>query len=161
MDPQIQIRGNLVADPTHRVTAAGLHMTRFRIAASGRRFDRGRNEFVSNDPVYLSVVCWRQLADHVAQSLRKGDTVLVHGRLAMHEYDDAHGGPRRQAYEIDANAVGPDLTRYSAQLTRALRELDAGSGDAAVPAQPSSAPEAGEPVNPWAEPAPATRETAA
>lgn len=159
MDPHIQIRGNLVADPTHRVTAGGLHMARFRIAASGRRFDRGRNEYVNNDPVFLSVVCWRQLADHVAQTLRKGDTVLVHGRLAMHEYDDAHGGPRRQAYEIDANAVAPDLTRYPVQIARVPRDLDQVPPEPELAGRPPAGDAAVGSADPWSEPQPS--ETAA
>lgn len=136
MEPQISLHGNLVADPTHRVTAAGLHMARFRIASSGRRWDRMRSEFVNTEPVYMSVVCFRQLADNVAKSLRKGDTVVVQGRLTFREYDDAQSGARRQAYEVDATAVGPDLSRYSTQLVRSLRELDTvAGGEPAVPAQ--------------------------
>ena len=124
MEPQIQMQGNLVADPKHQTTAGGLSMTRFRIASSGRRFDRARNEFVSTDPVYMSVVCWRHLADHVAATLRKGDNVLVHGRLTFREYDDALGGPRRQTYEVDATSVGPDLGRVVAALTRMPRPVN-------------------------------------
>lgn len=160
------MRGNLVADPTYRVTAGGLHMTKFRIAQNTRRFDRSRGEFVNSDPVYMSVVCWRQLADNTAKSLRKGDSVVVLGRLTMHEYDDPQTGARRQAYEIDAAAVGPDLGRYSASLIRPPRELepepvgDASGGDVDGFAEPASAvPE--QPVNPWTEPEPAVAETAA
>jgi single-strand DNA-binding protein len=158
MEPQIEMQGNLVADPVYRTTAAGVHMTKFRIASSGRRWDRQRDDFVNTDPVYMSVVCWRQLADNVAHSLRKGDTVLVHGRLMFREYEDANNGPRRQAYEIYATAVGPDLARYKTELIRPVREIEplpaeTGSGaEARLPRQ--TAPE-------WvgAEPAPA--ETAA
>ncbi|MDQ1698039.1 MAG: single-strand DNA-binding protein [Frankiaceae bacterium] len=148
MEPQIQMQGNLVADPIYRVTAGGLHMTKFRIASSGRRFDRSRNDFVNTDPVYMSVVCWRQLADNVAKSLRKGDTVLVHGRLTFREYDDSHGGPRRQAYEVDAWAVGPDLARYITDLTRPTRELE----PVAIDATPTADAVPGQPTNAWDEP---------
>lgn len=162
MEPQIHMQGNLVADPSYRVTAAGLHMTKFRIASSGRRFDRARNDFVSTDPVYMSVVCFRQLADNVAMSLRKGDTVVVQGRLTFREYDDSHGGPRRQAYEIDATAVGPDLARYSTSLTRPTRELEpTPAGPVDVPQQPAY-PNGAPPMdNPWTEAPAVAEETAA
>ena len=139
LGPQIQIRGNLVANPSYRVTANGLHMTTFRIASNDRRFDRERNEWTSTDPVYLSVACWRQLADNVAKTVRKGDTVIVHGRLTMREYDDTHGGPRRQSYEIEAHSVGPDLARYRADLTRPARDIEPQPlADADLPTQPAS-----------------------
>jgi single-strand DNA-binding protein len=123
--------GNLVADPTQKVTANGLKITQFRIVQSGRRLDRNTGEWVSTDPVFMSVACWRQLGDNVAKTLHKGDTVIVVGRLKMREYDDANGGPRRTFYEVDAQAVGPDLSRYVALLARPNREL----ADVEVPAQ--------------------------
>lgn len=135
MESQVHLIGNLVQDPNHRVTASGLKVAKFRIASSGRRFDRNVNDWVSTDPVYMSVVCWRQLADNVAQVLRKGDTVMVIGRLTYREWDE--DGVRRSLYEVDAVSVGPDLNRYVTQLSRPLRELQ----DGAVPAQ--AAAEAG------------------
>ena len=104
-----------------------------------------------------SVVCWRsgstwsetskkyvaQLFDGVGLFvgltfvLHKGDTVIVIGRLKMREYDDANGGPRRTFYEVDAQAVGPDLSRYVALLARPNRDLT----DVQVPEQQGEEPE--------------------
>jgi single-strand DNA-binding protein len=123
MEPQQHLQGNLVQDPTQQVVANGLKVTRFRMASSGRRFDRATSEWVSTDPVYMSVVCWRQLGDNVMQSLRKGDSVVVMGRLTYREWDDPNGGGRRSRYEVEATSVGPDLSRYVATLARPLRDL--------------------------------------
>src|SRR5436305_2360286 len=117
--------GNLVADPIRRVTAAGVVVTRLRIASNHRRFDRERGEWISADPVYLDVNCWRQLGDNVAASLKKGDSVLVSGRLTMREYDDANGGARRQGYAVEASSVSPDLCRYVTMLARPTRDPQA------------------------------------
>jgi single-strand DNA-binding protein len=134
MEPQLTMTGNLVSDPVRRVTAAGVVVTRMRIASNHRRFDRDRGEWISSDPVYLDVNCWRQLGDNVAASLKKGDSVLVSGRLTMREYDDASGGARRQAYAIDASSVSPDLCRYVTFLARPPRDPQAVT--APVPAPP-------------------------
>jgi len=123
MEPQQHLQGNLVQDPAQQVVANGLRVTRFRMASSGRRYDKASGEWVSTDPVFMSVVCWRQLGDNVMQSLRKGDSVVVMGRLTYREWDDPNGGGRRHRYEVEASAVGPDLSRYVAQLSRPLREL--------------------------------------
>ena len=138
MEPQQHLQGNLVQDPAQQVVANGLRVTRFRMASSGRRYDKASGEWVSTDPVYMSVVCWRQLGDNVMQSLRKGDSVVVMGRLTYREWDDPNGGGRRNRYEVEASAVGPDLSRYVAQLSRPLRELPETTEltEAAVPAQP-------------------------
>jgi single-strand DNA-binding protein len=146
-DSSLTMRGNLVADPVQRATANGLKVTSFRIAQSGRRFDRNTQEWVDRDPVYMTVKCWRQLGDNVMQTLRKGDTVLVHGRLTYQEWETDAG--RRSSYEVEAWSVGPCLARYIATMSRPVRELPAvaeGEKAAAVPAQPA---------NPWGERPPA------
>jgi single-strand DNA-binding protein len=135
MEPMQHLQGNLVQDPTQQVVANGLKVTRFRMASSGRRYDKNTGEWVSTDPVYMSVVCWRQLGDNVMQSLRKGDSVVVMGRLTYREWDDPNGGGRRSRYEVEASSVGPDLSRYIATLARPPRELP----DAPVPAQGEAA----------------------
>src|SRR3954462_14403666 len=76
MDTYVTMQGNLVADPTRTVTASGQRLTKFRIAASGRRFDGPSQEWVNTNPVYMTVSCWRQLGDNVFQTLYKGDTVV-------------------------------------------------------------------------------------
>ncbi|HET7311134.1 MAG TPA: single-stranded DNA-binding protein [Mycobacteriales bacterium] len=153
MDTFLWMQGNLVADPVQWVTASGLKVTKFRIASSGRRFDNASGGWIDTEVVYMSVNCWKQLGLNVLQSLHKGDTVVVGGRLRFREYDAAEGGGRRQAYEIDASSVGPDLARYVGTFGKPLRELP--DGDApAVPAQTAD--------DPWAAPMPVhAEETAA
>ena len=142
MEPSVTMTGNLVSDPVRRVTAAGVVVTRLRIASNHRRFDRDRGEWISADPVYLDVNCWRQLGDNVAASLKKGDSVLVSGRLTMREYDDAHGGPRRQTYAIEAVSVSPDLCRYVTMLARPTRDPQSVTEPAAEAQAPAAADEA-------------------
>ena len=123
--------GRLVRDPKQEVTANGTKVTRFRMACSRGRFDRSTNAWVDSEPLFMSVVCWRQLGDNVMQSLGRGDAVVVVGRVTYHEWDEPNGGGRQSRYELQATAIGPDLSRYIATLSRPLRELP----DAAVPAQ--------------------------
>ena len=150
MDTYLPMRGNLVNDPKQTQTASGAKVTRFRLAANGRRFDQASREFVDTDPVFMSVTCWRTLGDNVMQSLRKGDTVIVLGRLRFSEYDDPKSGVRRQSYEIDAQCVGPDLNRYVTPLTRVPRQLpdsEPAPAGTVVPAQAAPVD-----ANPWNEP---------
>jgi len=135
MDTYVTMQGNLVADPTRMVTASGQRLTKFRIAASGRRFDGPTNSWVNTNPVFMSVSCWRQLGDNVFQTLYKGDTVVVYGRMNYREWDDDKGN-RRSAVEVEATSVGPDLSRYVARLSRPNREIPAAEdGEASVPEQ--------------------------
>src|SRR4029079_877814 len=118
MDTFLWMQGNLVADPVQRVTASGLKVTKFRMASSGRRFDKASEGWVDTEVVYMSVNCWKQLGLNVLQSLHKGDTVVVGGRLRFREYDAPDGNGRRQVYEIEAASVGPDLARHVRTLRK-------------------------------------------
>jgi single-strand DNA-binding protein len=123
MDTYLTVQGNLTADPTGRMTAGGATVVNFRIASSGRRFDRAAQEFRDGDPMYISVSAWRGLATNAMATLRKGDSVIVLGRLTYRTYDDK-AGIRRSVHEIDAVAIGPDLARYPADLRRPARATD-------------------------------------
>jgi single-strand DNA-binding protein len=125
VDSYLTLLGRLVADPQQHAVAGGRTVTRFRIVNNRRRRDADGG-WVDGDPVFMSVSCWRDLGDNVARSLRKGDAVVVHGRLAYREFGE--GDTRRSYHEIEAVAVGPDLNRYAAELVRPMRTLPDPSG---------------------------------
>jgi single-strand DNA-binding protein len=139
MDTYVTVQGNLVADPIQRSTANGATVVGIRIASSGRKFDKPSGEFRDGDTMYIGVSCWRALGGHVMASLRKGDSVIVHGRLLHRTYDDKEGN-RRSVHEIDAIGVGPDLARCAADLRRAPRATHA-EPEAAAPSAPTAAPD--------------------
>lgn len=124
METYITVAGNLVADPKVRTVANGQAVADLRIASNPRRFDREANEFKDGDPIYIGVSCWRTLALNVHASLRKGDSVVVHGKLLYREYDDKDG-VHRNVYSIDAISIGPDLTRWAVDIRRPPKPADA------------------------------------
>jgi single-strand DNA-binding protein len=137
METYITVQGNLTADPIGRITANGASVVNFRVASNSRRFDRASGEYRDGDPLYIGVTCWRTLAGNVLASLRKGDSVVVLGKLLMRSYDAKDGG-QRTVFEIDATSVGPDLGRWAADLRRPSRPAE--------PAEESSAEESDDPV---------------
>jgi single-strand DNA-binding protein len=119
-DTQVTVVGNLVADPRLSSTGDGQPVASFRIASTPRRFDRSMNEWRDGDTLYASVTCWRGLAENVAASLKKGQAAIVIGRLSVRPYATKEG-EKRQSVEIDAMAVGPDLSRVITVVKRAER----------------------------------------
>jgi single-stranded DNA-binding protein len=83
-------------------------------------------------------VCWRSLATNVALSVRKGDSVMVTGRLRESAWTDKEGNAH-QRMEIDADVVAVDLRRGGAiKLPKLNRDaLPASEFDAAVPTEPT------------------------
>lgn len=113
----VTVVGNLTADPDMRFTPAGAAWARFHVASAPRVFDRASGEYKDGEPLFVTCTVWRELAEHVAESLRKGVRVVVVGRLRLSKWTDDKGEPR-SAYGLEVDAVGPDLRFATAQVTR-------------------------------------------
>jgi single-strand DNA-binding protein len=100
----------------HRLTDGGTFVT-FRVASNERRFDRATATWSDGDSLYVSVTCWRQLAENVHRSFNLGDPIIVRGRLRTRSYEDKEGR-RQSVIELDGLAVGPNLARATATITR-------------------------------------------
>lgn len=123
-DTVITVTGNLVTMPFRRLLDSGASVTSFRMASTARRFDPDTKGWVDANSFYVRVSCWRQLADNVARSLVKGDPVVVQGRISTHNFEV--DGQKRSSTEIEALAVGPDLTWGQADFHRIRRESTPG-----------------------------------
>jgi single-strand DNA-binding protein len=112
----ITVVGNVVADPELRFTPSGAPVANFRIASTPRTFDRVTNEWKDGDTLFLSVSVWRQQAENVAESISRGDRVIVVGRLGQRQYEK--DGERKSSYEVQADDVAPSLLRATAQVAK-------------------------------------------
>ena len=118
LDAPVYLAGFLTGDPKFRKVADDISSAKLRIAYTARRHNRETGEWTDGTTTFVNVQCWRQLADNVTMSLRKGEPVLVMGRLRIRSYNDAEG-KSRTAVEVEASSVGHDLTRGVAHFSRA------------------------------------------
>ena len=131
-DSTITVRGWLGADVQLRA-AAGVPVASFRLACTPRRFNRRTETWSDGLTQWYTVSAWRGLADNCASSLRRGDPVVVHGRLEARTYVNA-SGVEVLSLEIDALHVGHDLSRGTTVFTRAPRsEPDTAASETATP----------------------------
>ena len=119
-DSQITLAGFVASEPAFKRLAGGSSTTTLRVAWTPRHISRETGEWVDGQTSFVSVQCWRTLATNVAVCLRKGEPVLVTGRLRVRPYHDKDGAARI-AVEIDANSVGHDLNRGVAHFSRTRR----------------------------------------
>lgn len=141
-ETMVTVVGNIASELTVRRVGPDEHLlVGFRVASSERRWDRSSASWVDGDRFSAWVTCWRRLGEHVRGSLVKGDPVVVRGRLSVREYEA--NGERRYSTDISAIAVGPDLTRCTAQVTRQkLSALEPERTDPAAAADTGSGPTA-------------------
>ena len=113
----ITIVGNLTADPELRFTPSGAAVADFTVASTPRTFDRQASEWKNGDSLFMRCNIWREAAENVAESLRKGMRVIVQGRLYQRSYETREG-ERRTVVECQVDEVGPSLRRAKATVTR-------------------------------------------
>ena len=116
-DTVITIIGNLTADPELRFTPSGAAVADFTVASTPRTFDRNANEWKDGETLFMRCSVWREAAENVAESLRKGMRVIVQGRLTQRSYETREG-ERRTVVEMQVDEVGPSLRRAKARVTR-------------------------------------------
>lgn len=127
MTDNITVIGAVGNDPRVHVTAQGLTITSFRLASTRRVFDRVKGTWEDGETNWYTVSTFRQLAKNAAVSIRRGDRVVVHGRLRLRAWES--GDKSGTAIEIDAEAVGHDLTWATTTATK-TRAAGAGGADA-------------------------------
>lgn len=112
----IFLSGNLVKDPELRFTNSGTAALSFRIAVDGA----GNS---GDESGFFTCTAWGKLAENLAESVHKGDRVVVSGRLRHRSYE-IEGGKKSSTIELAVDDAGPSLQWSKAQLTRATRSAE-------------------------------------
>ncbi|MFF2506107.1 single-stranded DNA-binding protein [Streptomyces sp. NPDC058067] len=115
----VTVVGNVATTPVYRELPKG-PVARFRLAATSRHFDRVRNEWVDGHTNFFTVWAWGALGTNVQGSLSIGEPVLVQGRLRVR--DEERGGQHWTSADIQASAVGHDLSRGTTAFRRSRQE---------------------------------------
>lgn len=119
--------GNLTRDPELRFTPTGAAVCNFGVAVNHRRKIPNTNEW-EDEPSFFDVVCWRDLAENVAESIGKGTRVVVTGRMTSRSYE-TQDGDKRTKVELTAEDVAASMRFATVAVARTERR-DASSGPA-------------------------------
>jgi single-strand DNA-binding protein len=115
-DTHVTITGNLTDDPELKHTPTGNLVANFRLAVTARVKDG--DSWRDGDTSFFRVNVWRQLAEHVIDSLSKGDRAVVIGRLKSRSWETPEGD-KRSVVEVEADEVAPSLRWATAKPQRA------------------------------------------
>lgn len=125
-DLTLPIVGNLTGDPELRFTPAGVAVCRFTVAHNPRRFDKTSNEWKDGEPTFLDCNAWRDLGEHIAESLKAGNRVIAVVQLRTQSWESDGSGKTAAGTKIsrlvgDVLALGPELTWAIAVVEKAKR----------------------------------------
>jgi single-strand DNA-binding protein len=120
----VSLVGNLTDDPEVRFTPQGTAVASFRLAVTPRV--REGEGWKDGETSFFRINAWRDLAEHAADSLSRGDRALVIGRLKARSWETPEG-ERRSVVEVEAEEIGPSLKWATATPQRANGKAKTGN----------------------------------
>src|SRR5580658_4331809 len=112
----ITLVGNVTRDPELRFTNTGQANVSFGLAVNRRWQNRQTQEW-EEATSFFDVVCWREMAENVSETLTRGARVIVNGRLEQRSWE-TQDGDKRSKVEVIADEIGPSLRWATAQVTK-------------------------------------------
>lgn len=100
---EIKIKGRAVADANKKYTKSGKEVTELRIAHNTRYQDKATQEWKDGKTEWFNIIAWAEKA-HTLSLFKKGDEILVLGRLSSREYKKKDG-TNGFSLEITANEM--------------------------------------------------------
>lgn len=116
----ITVTGNLTGDPELRFTPQGRPVAQFTVA-SNERYKDGQGQWVDGPTSFVRCNAWADLAEHVAESVAKGDRVMVSGTLRQRDYETKEG-EKRTIWEVHAAEVGAALRYATVKISKVRRD---------------------------------------
>lgn len=134
-EPVITVVGNATADAELRFLPSGAAVCNFTVACTPRVKDG--DQWKDGETVFYRCSGWRDMAENMAESIKRGMRLVVTGRFRVRGYEVE--GQQRQSLEIDVDEVGASMRYASVTAVKAERA----AAGAPAPA-----------VDPWATPPP-------
>lgn len=118
MSNTITITGNCGSEPSLRYLPSGVAVAEFSVAVN-RNWSNQKGE-KQEETSWFKIVCWKGMAESVAESITSGTRVIVTGRMQEDRWETEDGG-KRSAMKLQADEIGPSLRFATAQVTRVSR----------------------------------------
>ena len=114
------ISGALGSDPELRYTPGGRAVCKLSVAHTPREKNDETGKWEDGKTVWYGVDVWGQQGENAAESLQKGDRVIVCGEFRERTYE-TRDGDQRTVQEIIAREVGPSILFTEVTIKRRKR----------------------------------------
>ena len=130
---EVTVQGTVATAPVLTRQEGKKPYCRFRVAASYGQMVSGN--WVNYDTLWFTAKAWGDLAEHLAQSFKRGDPVILCGRLGEDHW--MRSGQRVSSMVLHLHCAGHDLTRGEAHYTKVviIHDKAGTSGEAQLAAQ--------------------------
>jgi single-strand DNA-binding protein len=139
MSDNITVRGFVATEIKSSTTPGGVGTASFRLGSTDRRYDRASGTWIDGNTNWFTVQGYRQLAGNMGCSIKKGQRVIVVGRLKLRSWEKE--GRIYHESDIDAESVGHDLMWGSANYIRTASNSAQAASEHGAAGQSDGAPE--------------------
>ena len=144
-EPSIHLAGNLTADPDLRFTPTGRAVVHLVVAVNPRHRDT-TGQWIEDTTSFWTCQAWGPVAENLVESVRKGDRVLIDGRIRASVWtptEGDHAGTEQRRLDVVIDEIGLSVRFRPVTATRrAVSRTTTTSGhdaaDAPVGAPPAS-----------------------
>lgn len=86
------LMGRMTKDPELKYSASGKEKCNFSIAVT--------RKYKKNEADFINCVAWEKIAENIFEYFKKGNRILIHGRLSVRNYEDENNGEIKWIYEV-------------------------------------------------------------
>lgn len=123
-EPTISVTGNATSEVELRYTPNGKPVAHLMVACNPRRQDPSTGTWVEGTPTFWPCQIWGPTAEHLADSIRKGDRVTVNGRIKANTWTPTDGdkaGVEQRRLEVIVDEIGLSLRFHPAKAVKTSR----------------------------------------
>ena len=118
-EAQFSVAGYVATEPDYALVSDGIPRLKVRVCWNTRRKDQETGAWADSNTSYISVTCWRNLATNLKTCLRKGDPVILRGKLEVRPFIDKNE-QQRTSVDVEADFLAHDLRRGVAGFQKIL-----------------------------------------
>lgn len=108
--------GRITNDPEVKITESGKHVCNFSVAINDGTKDNPHTTFVPVD-------AWEGFADTIAKYFKKGDQIMVGGRLSVRKYDDRGETRNKMTVVLESFEWGEKKREKNEETTTAKNDF--------------------------------------
>lgn len=123
MLPVVSGEFRLGGDPELRFAPSGVAVCSASAAASSRKKDG--DKWVDDKTTWVRLTAFRRIAENMAESLHKGDLVMVTGKLQVEDWES--GDKKGRSVDILVDSIGPSLSVATATIRKGERSSSSSS----------------------------------
>jgi len=122
-DAYFAVAGYVATQPRSGRTKSGAPFLFMRVAWTPRAFNKATGGWTDQQTSFVSVMCYRKVAENAAKCVRRGDAITLRGTVQVRDYVD-QAGAKRFSVDVVADSLGHDMSRGTSQFSKATQRAE-------------------------------------